>query len=133
MTPVKVVSRLANLSPEFCRSINRRASLYDMFLTELNEESYEPRNSVLPSCTCWGGRQTTNNGSDDEVHWKLPCSLLHYSIWCGCKCIKYLNCNRADMDDYFQECGRAGHDGIETTLSSLSILIALLVMSALQR
>ena len=111
----------------FCRSIYTCASLYKLFITELREDSYEPYGStssiqnrlfamyhariseddkkqilesmVKPSGNCHVVLCTTAFGMGIDV--PNIRTVIHFGP-------------PADVDDYFQESGRAGRDGIES-------------------
>ena len=111
----------------FCRSINVCASLYKMFLTEMRENSYEPCGSPPSIKTRLFAMFHSRVGDDDKM--KIMDSMLNPNGNCRvlfsttafgmgvdvpniCTVIHFGP--PADMDDYFQECGRVGRDGIES-------------------
>ena len=114
---------------EFCRSINRCASLYKMFLTEMKEESYEPHTSK-PSITAGLFAMYHPRVGDDKKE-RIMQSMLNPSGNCRI-CFSTTAVGMgvdapnirividfgppADVDDYFQESGRAGRDGIESNV-----------------
>ena len=109
----------------FCRSINTCTSLYKMFLTELREESYEPCSST-PSIACrlfamYHARVAEVDKKqilESMVNPDGNCRVLFCTTAFGMG-IDVPNIRTvihfgppADVDDYFQESGRAGRDGI---------------------
>ena len=106
----------------FCRSINRCASLYKMFLTEMKEESYEPHTSE-PSITARLFAMYHARVGDDEKE-RIMQSILNPSGNCrilfsttafgmgvdapNIRIVIHFG-PPAGVDDYCQESGRAGY------------------------
>ena len=96
-----------------------------MVLTELKEEIYEPVGSP-PSISSrlfamYHARVADNNkhlimkSMMHESFRKLSYPVLHNSLWYGCNVRTVVHFGpSSDIDDYFQESGRAGRDGIES-------------------
>ena len=103
------------------------ASLYKMFLTELKEERYEPRASPLSIPSCLFAMYHSRVGDDEKqqilqsmLNPQGNCRVLFSTTAFGMG-LDVPNIHTvihlgppADMDDYFQECGRAGRDGIQS-------------------
>jgi len=103
----------------FCHSINMCASLYKMFLTELKEESYEPRASPpsIPSRLFAMYHSRVGNDKKQQILQSMlnpqgNCHVLFSTTAFGMgvdvpniRTVIHLG-PPADMDDYFQECGR---------------------------
>jgi len=103
------------------------ASLYKMFLTELKEERYEPRASPLSIPSCLFAMYHSRVGDDEKqqilqsmLNPQGNCRVLFSTTAFGVG-VDVPNIHTvlhlvppADMDDYFQECGRAGRDGIQS-------------------
>ncbi len=111
----------------FCRSINTCASLYKMFITELEEESYEPCGTNPSIASRLFGMYHARVAEDDKkqilesiVDPNGKCRVLFCTTAFGMG-IDVANIRTvihfgppADVDDYFQESGRGGRDGIES-------------------
>ena len=111
----------------FSRSINMCASLYKMFLTELKEERYEPRASPLSIPSCLFAMYHSRVGDDEKQqilqsmlnpqgNCRVVFSTTAFGMGADVPNIRTVIHLRppADMDDYFQKCGRAGRDGIQS-------------------
>ena len=104
----------------FCRSINRCASLYKMILTQLREESYEPCGS-MPSITNRLFAMYHARVRDyDILASVIKPSGKYHVLFCttavgmgGAVPVIHFG-PLSDIDDYFQESGRTGQDGIES-------------------
>ena len=110
----------------FCRSINTCASLYKMFITDLQEESYEPCGSHPSIGNRWfamyHARIADNEKKQILKSMRKPngnCRVLFCTTAFGMG-VDISNVHTvihfgptADVDDYFQESGRAGRDVIE--------------------
>lgn len=111
----------------FCRSIKTCASLFKLFLSHLKEKSYEPVESEL----CVANRlfamyhARIDNSDKTEILSSLKdpagkCRVLFCTVAFGMGVnipdIRYIihYGPPTDIDDYYQECGRAGRDGSES-------------------
>lgn len=111
----------------FCRSINRCVSLYKMFLVELKEASYEPRGSPPSIENRLFAMYHARVGDDDKavimesmINPSGNCRVLFSTTACGMgvdipnvRTVIHFGPS-SDIDDYFQECGRAGRDGADS-------------------
>ena len=111
----------------FCRSIHTCAALYKLFLTEMKEDSYEPRASPPSVSTRLFAMYHSRVGEDEKqqimqsiLNPHGTCRVLFSTTAFGMG-VDVPNIRTvihfgppADMDDYFQECGRAGRDGLES-------------------
>ena len=111
----------------FCRSIHTCAALYKLFLTEMKEDSYEPRASPPSVSTRLFAMYHSRVGEDEKqqimqsiLNPHGTCRVLFSTTAFGMgvdvpniRTVIYFG-PPADMDDYFQECGRAGRDGLES-------------------
>ena len=111
----------------FCRSIHTCASLYKMFITAMRAESYEPCGSP-PSIASRLFAMYHSQVSEDEKHQIMEsivnpdgnCRVLFSTTAFGMG-VDVPNIRKvihfgspADIDDYFQESGRAGRDERES-------------------
>ena len=111
----------------FCRSIYTCASLYKLFITELREDSYKPYGSTPSIQNRLIAMYHARISEDDKK--QILESMVKLSGNCHVVlCTTAFGMGRdvpnirtvihfgppADVDDYFQESGRAGRDGIES-------------------
>ena len=111
----------------FCRSINTCASLYKLFITTLREKSYEPSGSspsIESRLFAMYHAQVSENDKKLILESMLTpngtCRILFCTTAFGMG-VDVPNIRTVihfgppgDIDDYFQESGRAGRDGIDS-------------------
>ncbi len=107
----------------FCRSIYTCATLYKMFITELQEDSYEfELNTSKPSIKArLFAMYHARVGDDDKMMNPTGNCRVFFSINAFGMGVHVPNIRTvirfgppADVDDYFQESGRAGRDGLQS-------------------
>ena len=111
----------------FCCSIKTCASLFKLFLSHLREKSYEPVGSELSVANrlfaMYHARIDDSDKSEILASLKDPdgkCRLfctVAFGMGVNIPDIRYIihyGPPPTDVDNYFQECGRAGRDGSES-------------------
>jgi ATP-dependent DNA helicase RecQ len=111
----------------FCRSIKTCASLFKLFLSHLREKSYEPVGSELSVANRLFAmyhariddsdkREILASLTDPDGKCRLLFCTVAFGMGVNIPDIRYIihYGPPTDIDDYFQECGRAGRDGSES-------------------